>query len=199
MVLYQMILKLQLIKHLGSALTGLLIIVVGGFLPAAIIFPGASLTLVNIDLASSWQVPGLLLCALICGPRTGIISTFAYLTIGLFFLPVFHGGGSIGYLATPDFGYLAGFVPGVWMTGRLAEMYKNDSIRSLFKCTFVGLTVIHSIGIINLMFGTLLARWEEPFLELLLTYSLSTYFIQLLICPAIVLLARILRKTLIIE
>ena len=34
-----------------------------------------------------------------------------YILIGLFFLPVFFDGGSIGYLMTPNFGYLLGILP----------------------------------------------------------------------------------------
>ena len=111
-----------------SSLAGLLILLVGGLLPSAIIFPNNNFTIGTIDLASSWQVPGVLLCGLICGPISGIIATFAYLTIGLFYLPVFHGGGSIGYIATPDFGYLAGFPLAVWITGRLTQLNKKDSL-----------------------------------------------------------------------
>ena len=31
--------------------------------------------------------------------------------MGLFILPVFHQGGSLGYLLTPNFGYLLGLYP----------------------------------------------------------------------------------------
>ena len=34
-----------------------------------------------------------------------------YLLVGLFLLPIFHQGGSLGYLLTPNFGYLLGIYP----------------------------------------------------------------------------------------
>ena len=98
-------------------------------LPSAIIFPNQNLSLGILEIASTWQVPGLLLCGLVFGPRSGIIASLAYLTIGLFYLPVFHGGGSIGYMATPDFGYLVGFIPAVWITGRLVQIKKRNTIK----------------------------------------------------------------------
>ena len=64
-----------------------------------------------LSLPSTWQVPALLICALVAGPRAGVIASVAYLTIGLVDLPVFHGGGGLAYLLTPGFGYLAGFIP----------------------------------------------------------------------------------------
>ncbi|WP_269622856.1 biotin transporter BioY [Prochlorococcus marinus] len=188
----------SLIK-LSSALAGLLIILISGLLQSAIVMPTSQLGLKLIDLPSSWQVPGLLLVAVVCGPKSGLIATFAYLTIGLFYLPVFHGGGSIGYIATPDFGYLLGFIPAVWVTGRLTETNEENTFFSLFISIFIGLSLIHTIGLVNIFTGTLLSRWPTSLIELIITYSLSTFPTQLLLCPAIVFMAKILRKILLIE
>ena len=57
-------------------------------------FPQEDLSLSNIPLNSNWQIQGLLLTSLLCGPEIGTISAISYLIIGLFYLPVFHGGGS---------------------------------------------------------------------------------------------------------
>ncbi len=187
------------LKLIASSLAGLLLLLVGGLTPSAIIYPNNNFTIGILDLSSSWQVPSLLLSALVCGPKSGIIATFAYLTIGLYYLPVFHGGGSIGYIATPDFGYLIGFPVAVWITGRLTHSNQNDSLIYLFKSAIIGLMAIHIIGILNLLVGSLSARWQETFFELLLTYSISTFPFQLLLCPSIVLIARITREVFIVE
>ena len=115
------------LKNLSSVIAGLLIILTGGMIPSAIFLPGKFLSFKVYELPSSWQVPSLILTGLVCGPNQGTIAAVAYITIGLFYLPVFHGGGSIGYLATPDFGYLAGFIPAVWVVGRLAMSKKKNS------------------------------------------------------------------------
>ncbi|MFN9914874.1 MAG: biotin transporter BioY, partial [Pirellulaceae bacterium] len=46
-----------------------------------------------------------------CGPRSALLAAVGYLSLGLFQLPVFHGGGGSSYLLDPGFGYLAGFLP----------------------------------------------------------------------------------------
>ncbi len=90
-------------------------------IPSSIIFPQEDLSLSNISLHSNWQIQGLLLTSLLCGPEIGTISAIAYLIIGLFYLPVLHGGGSVGYIFTHEFGYLLGFVPDAWTCGFLAK------------------------------------------------------------------------------
>ncbi|AAQ00076.1 MULTISPECIES: biotin transporter BioY [Prochlorococcus] len=184
---------------LGSSLTSLLMILIGGMLPSAILGLSENFSFHIVDLPSSWQIPALLLSGMVYGPSSGIIAVFAYLTIGLFYLPVFHGGGSIGYIATPDFGYLVGFIPAVWITGRIVQTAKRKTLLALFISAVCGLTIIHSIGIINIIFGSLVSRWQQGVVELLLTYSISTFPIQILLCPAIVLIAKSLRKIQLLE
>ena len=75
----------------------------------------------NYPTYSNWQIQGLLLTSLLCGPQIGTISAISYLIIGLFYLPVFHGGGSVGYILTHEFGYLLGFIPAAWTCGFLAK------------------------------------------------------------------------------
>ena len=187
------------IKNLSAAITGLLIILTGSMIPSSIFVPGKFLAFKAYDLPSSWQVPALVLTGLVCGPNQGAIATVAYLTLGLFYLPVFHGGGSIGYLATPDFGYLLGFIPAVWVTGRMAMAKKRNSLNQLFKASLCGLTIIHSIGIINLLIGTLLSRWSDSLLELFIRNSLAVFPIQLILCTGVVILAKYFRRLLLIE
>ena len=123
---------MRFLYKINSAFAGLLIIVIGGMIPSAIFIPGIGLEYEIYNLPISWQVPALLLNGLVCGSEAGLISTFSYITLGLFYLPVFHGGGSIGYIGTPDFGYLVGFLPAVWVVGRMVENNKKNSLLYLF-------------------------------------------------------------------
>ena len=90
-------------------------------IPAWIILPQQGLSLSIIPLNSNWQIQGVLMASLLCGPQIGPICAFSYLIIGLFYLPVFHGGGSIGYILTHEFGYLLGFIPAAWTCGFLSK------------------------------------------------------------------------------
>ncbi len=174
-------------------------ILVGGMIPSAILIIKNNFSFGIIDIPISWQVPALLLAGLVCGPKAGIIAVIAYLTIGLFYLPVFHGGGSIGYIATPAFGYLVGFIPAVWVTGRLVQFKNKTSIHLLFVASITGLTIIHTVGIINLLIGALTSRWGSSFIELIYIYSISNFPFHILLCFPIVLLSKSLRKILILE
>ena len=104
-----------------KAITGVMLIIICAMIPSSIILPQETLSLSNIPLNSNWQIQGLLLTSLLCGPEIGTISALSYLIIGLFYLPVFHGGGSVGYILTHEFGYLLGFIPGSWTCGFLSK------------------------------------------------------------------------------
>lgn len=53
------------------------------------------------------------------GPWYGLVSVAFYLAMGLAGLPVFTGGGGIGYVYAPSFGFLLGFLPAVVVIGLL--------------------------------------------------------------------------------
>lgn len=171
-------------------------ILVGGLVPAAIPFHDAGGWSIR-PLGITLQVPALLLTALVCGPRSAILAAVAYLSIGLFQLPVFHGGGGLAYLLDPSFGYLAGFVPAAWVTGRLARQPGMNDPLTLTAVAAVGLVILHLCGIANLLLGSLAGRWSTELLPLLLGYSLSLVP-QLIFCCGLGVLAWMLRRLLLI-
>ncbi|MEY4801422.1 MAG: hypothetical protein RLZZ274_153, partial [Cyanobacteriota bacterium] len=168
----------------SGAIAGLLLILVGGLIQAAAPLPTASggwnLTTLPITL----QVPALLLTALVCGPRSGMLAAVAYLSLGLFQLPVFQGGGGAAYLLDPGFGYLAGFIPAAWLTGKLVRQQGMDDLLGLFGAAVVGLGVLQVCGIANLLLGALAGRWGPNLGILLFSYSLAPLIPQLLLCCA---------------
>ena len=52
------------------------------------------------------------LAGLLLGKKLGAVSVGVYVLLGLMGLPIFTGGGGIGYLVHPTFGYLIGFILG---------------------------------------------------------------------------------------
>tara|TARA_Y100001968_G_C19361627_1_gene720163 strand:+ start:845 stop:1417 length:573 start_codon:yes stop_codon:yes gene_type:complete len=183
----------------SGALAGLTIIIVGGMMPSAILIPKLQTLPTVLTLNSSWQVPGLILCSIICGANSGFIAVVAYLTIGLFYLPIFHGGGSIGYLLTPDFGYLAGFIPASLTSGLLTQRLKRETLISLTVVAFAGVMAIHITGTINLLIGTIFNRWQISLGDLLISYTLLPLPTQLILCPCIALIAISIRRLLLIK
>lgn len=181
----------------SGAIAGLLLIVAGGLIPASFPIPGPeglSLRPLGITL----QVPALLLTALVAGPRSALLAAVGYLSVGLFQLPVFQEGGGIDYLSTPGFGYLAGFLPAAWITGRLSRQRGMDDPLALAGAAIGGLLVLHLCGLINLLLGSLAGRWPTDLLPLVIGYSLAL-LPQLVLCCAAGVVAWLLRRLLLVS
>ena len=99
----------------------------------------------------------------------------------------------------PGFGYLAGFVPAAWLTGRLAQQDGMDDLPRQSICALAGLLVLQICGLLNLALGAVLGRWPLGFLELLMQFSIGPLPAQMLLCIGAALLSVVLRRLLIIE
>ena len=181
----------------SGALAGLLLIVIGGLLPSALLIPSTPLQL--MDLPATWQVPALLLCPLVSGPRAGMIAAVAYLSLGLLDLPVFHSGGGLTYVLEPGFGYLAGFIPAAWLTGRLSQQQGMGDLTAQAAAAMTGLVTLQFCGLVNLCLGALLGRWEQALPDLVMGYGIGPLPAQLALCAATAVVAVILRWCLVIR
>ena len=168
-------------------------------IPSSIIFPKEDLSLSISPLHSNWQIQGVLLTSLLCGPQIGTISAISYLIIGLFYLPVFHGGGSVGYILTHEFGYLLGFIPAAWICGFLAKQNTKANLINYSCFTILSLCVVHIIGIIYLIIGKVFGNWLEDLSDLIIINTFIPFPTQLLLCISISLLSIFLRRVLIIK
>ena len=182
-----------------QAITGVMLIIICAMIPSSIIFPQEDLSLSISPLHSNWQIQGVLLTSLLCGPQIGTISAISYLIIGLFYLPVFHGGGSVGYILTHEFGYLLGFIPAAWICGFLAKQNTKANLINYSCFTILSLCVVHIIGIIYLIIGKLFWNWLEDLSDLILINTFIPFPTQLLLCISISLLSIFLRRVLIIK
>ena len=182
-----------------QAITGVMLIIICAMIPSSIIFPQEDLSLSISPLHSNWQIQGVLLTSLLCGPQIGTISAISYLIIGLFYLPVFHGGGSVGYILTHEFGYLLGFIPAAWICGFLAKQNTKANLINYSYYTTLSLCVVHIIGIIYLIIGKVFGNWLEDLSDLILINTFIPFPTQLLLCISISLLSIFLRRVLIIK
>jgi biotin transport system substrate-specific component len=105
----------------------------------------------------------------------------------------------MAYLMDPGFGYVAGFLPAAWVTGRLARQQGMDNCASLAGAACMGLAVLQACGITNLLLGGLVQRWGGGLAGLLISYSLGPIVPQLMLCCAIAVLALPLRRLLLVE
>ena len=188
------VLSLRAIATWSGALAGLMLILAGGLVSAALPVPDLQGGIRVLPLPMTLQVPALLLTALVCGPRSAMLAAVAYLSLGLFQLPVFQGGGGVGYLLDPGFGYLVGFIPAAWLTGRLARQSGMDDLLKLLGASLGGLLVLQLCGLLNLLLGGLAGRWALGLAQTLVSYSLAPLPAQVLLCCGAALLALVLRR-----
>ncbi len=174
-------------------------ILVGGMLPSGLLIPTMEIPPKVLIISSSWQIPALLLCSLVSGPRSGVIAAVAYLTVGIFYLPVFHGGGGYEYISQPGFSYLTGFIPASWLSGQISKQRGMNNLLLLTLAALSGLLMIHIFGIISLSIGSILNLWSIGLADLLFNYSLTPLISQISLCPAIAILALFMRRLLLVE
>ena len=86
----------------------------------------------SIDVPISFQIPTIILITLIFKKEVVSRAFTIYLFLGLFVIPIFHHGGSVGYLLTPNFGYLIGIYPLIQIIDKLNnrnKIYFSEFIR----------------------------------------------------------------------
>ena len=168
-------------------------------IPSSIILPQKDLSLSIIPLNSNWQIQGLLLTSLLCGPKIGITCSISYLIIGLFYLPVFHGGGSVGYILTHEFGYLLGFIPAAWTCGFLSRINPNANLIRYSFYSIISLCILHIIGILYLVIGKIFGHWIENLSDLIIINTFIPFPTQLLLCLSISLVSILLKRIILIK
>ena len=86
-------------------------LVISTMLPVYIPLPFVNESNNSFEMPITWQIPTIILLTLIFHKKVVFRAFSIYIILGLFIAPVFHQGGSIGYLLTPNFGYLLGLYP----------------------------------------------------------------------------------------
>ena len=151
-------------------------------LPFYIPLPFMDQTRNSFELPITWNIPVLILLTLIFDRRVVLRAFSIYLIIGLFFYPVFYNGGSVGYLLTPNFGYLLGTYPLIFIIDKLN---KNNNLKviSFLKNGFLAISVMHLTGIFYNFIQVIFYSKFNLFLYNLGKYSLGKigyHFLMLL-------------------
>ena len=129
-------------------------------------------TMISIEIPTSWQIPTIILLTLIFQKKVVFIAFSMYIILGLFILPVFHQGGSIGYLLTPNFGYLLGYYPLIKIIDNLNTRNKIN-VRSFLKNGLIAIVAMHLTGIFYNLIQIILYSQFNLFLYNLEKYSLG--------------------------
>ena len=100
----------------------------------------------NYELPITLQIPSIILLTLIFHKKVVFRAFSIYIILGIFIFPVFHQGGSIGYLLTPNFGYLLGLYPLIKIIDNLNNRNKLN-IGNFLKNGFLAISAMHLTGI----------------------------------------------------
>ena len=101
----------------------------------------------SFEIPTTWQIPTIVLLTLIFDKKVVFSAFSIYIFLGLFIAPVFHQGGSIGYLLTPNFGYLLGLYPFIKIIDNLNTRNKIN-VGNFLKNGFIAICAMHLIGIL---------------------------------------------------
>ena len=85
------------------------------------------------------------LAGVLLGPRWGAVSQVVYVVLGLVGLPIFTGGGGLGYVLQPSFGFLLGLIPAAWVIGMLTRG-RPGPVRVALSA-LAGLAVLYLVGL----------------------------------------------------
>jgi len=122
-------------------------LVITSMLPVYIPLPFIYKSSNNFELPITWQIPTIILLTLIFHKKVVFTALLTYIILGLFMFPVFHQGGSIGYLLTPNFGYLLGLYPLIKIIDNLNTKNKIN-VGSFLKKGSIAIGAMHLIGIL---------------------------------------------------
>ena len=126
----------------------------------------------SFEIPITWQIPTIILLTLIFQKEVVLKAFFIYIFLGLFIVPVFHQGGSIGYLLTPNFGYLLGLYPLIKIIDNLNKRNKINFGNFLIK-GFIAICALHLTGIFYNFIQIIFYSQYNLFLYNLGKYSLG--------------------------
>jgi len=143
----------------------------------------------GFEMPITWQIPTIILLTLIFQKKVVFRAFSIYIIIGLFISPVFHEGGSIGYLLTPNFGYLLGLYPLIKIIDNLNTRNKIN-VRNFLKNGFIAIGTMHLTGIFYNFIQTIFYNQFNLFLYNLGKYSLGKIGYHLLMLFPLLLLIK---------
>ncbi len=96
----------------------------------------------------------ILLTGLVLPVKASVLATVTYMTLGLIGLPIFSGGGGLGYVLMPNFGFIISFVISSVIMSVITEKLNNRKLWQYIVISLLGITVIYVIGVFYFAFIT---------------------------------------------
>jgi len=159
-------------------------------IPVFIALPDKDTIIKIYDISITWQIPLIILSTLIFRAEVLIKALTLYLILGLFFLPIFHHGGSLGYLLTPNFGYLLGLYPLI----KIIDLYNKNkfkiSVYRFIRYGILGISSMHLVGIAYITIQMIYYKQTNLLIYNISKYSFAKFGLHILMLLPITILLR---------
>ena len=160
-------------------LLSLQLIIISTMIPVYIPLPFIDKSINFLELPITLQIPTIILLTIIFNGTVIFRAFTIYIILGLFIIPVFNQGGSIGYLLTPNFGYLIGIYPLIKIIDKLNKK-NNMNMRNFIKKGFLAIGAMHITGIIYNLLQIFYYNQYNIFLFNIGKYSVGRIFYHLI-------------------
>lgn len=95
-----------------------------------------------------------LLTGLVLPLKASALATITYMSLGLIGLPIFSGGGGLGYVLMPNFGFIIGFVIATVIMSLIVKKLNNRKLWQFICISLLGAAIIYIIGVLYFAFIT---------------------------------------------
>ncbi|MCL2383877.1 MAG: biotin transporter BioY [Oscillospiraceae bacterium] len=134
---------------------------------AALMIVAAHVRIPALPVPFTLQTFVVILSAFVMRSRLASISQVIYLTYGLGGAAIFANGGGLGYVLSPTFGYIIGFIVMAYMLGRSLEKVEKENLtfKKFMSIGLLGVVVQLSLGtiylyvLLNAITGTGITVW----------------------------------------
>ena len=168
-------------------------LVITSMLPVYIPLPFIYKSSNNYELPITWQIPTIILLTLVFHKKVVFRAFSIYIILGLFIFPAFHEGGSIGYLLTPNFGYLLGLYPLIKIIDNLNTRNKIN-VGNFLKKGLIAIGAMHLTGIFYNFIQVIFYREFNIFLYNFGKYSVGKIGYHLLMLFPLLLLIQPIKR-----
>ena len=93
-----------------------------------------------------------LMTALVLPIKASTLAIFTYIALGIIGLPIFSGGGGLGYILMPNFGFIIGFLIATVIISVITNKMNNRNLWHYIVVSLFGIVAIYIIGILYFAF-----------------------------------------------
>lgn len=108
---------------------------------------GAFIKIPIFAIPMTFQVFFVLLSALVLSVKSNFLAIITYIALGLIGLPIFTGGGGLGYVLTPTFGFILGFLISSVVISIIIKKAQIKSFKGYFALCLLLILIIYLIGV----------------------------------------------------